>query len=225
MIEGILGRKLGMSQLFLENGTVAPVTVIEAGPVYVTQIKTRAKDGYSAVQVGFGQARKLTSPEKGHLKKLPALKHLREFKVADEASLQVGQKIDASLFKTGEKVDVTGISKGKGFAGVVKRHGFAGGPKTHGQSDRLRAPGSVGSGTTPGRVLKGLRMAGHLGNRRVTVQNLVVVRVEPERNLIFVRGAVPGSDEGLVMIRRAIKQTASQAKQAAAQAKQAAGKA
>lgn len=218
MIEGILGRKLGMSQLFLENGTVAPVTVIEAGPVYVTQIKTADKDGYAAVQVGFGQSKKLNAPEKGHLKKLPGLKHLREFKATDAAGLQVGQKFDASMFKVGQRVDVTGISKGKGFAGVVKRHGFAGGPKTHGQSDRERAPGSVGSGTTPGRVLKGLRMAGHMGNRRVTTQNLVVVRVEPERNLLFVRGAVPGSDEGLVMVRHAVKRTAAEAKQAASKA-------
>ena len=202
MIEGILGRKLGMSQLFLENGTVAPVTVIEAGPVYVTQIRTPEKDGYAAVQVGFGQAKKLNAPEKGHLKKLPPLKHLREFKPTDEAALQVGQKIDASMFKVGERVDVSGVSKGKGFAGVVKRHGFAGGPKTHGQSDRERAPGSVGSGTTPGRVVKGVRMAGHMGNRSVTVQNLVVVRVELERNLLFVRGAVPGPTGGLVVVKK-----------------------
>src|SRR3990170_4121870 len=129
MIEGILGRKLGMSQLFLENGTVAPVTIIEAGPVYVTHIRTPDKDGYAAVQVGFCETKKLNAPEKGHLKKLPPLKHLREFKATDEAALQVGQKIDASMFKVGERVDVSGVSKGKGFAGVVKRHGFAGGPK------------------------------------------------------------------------------------------------
>lgn len=191
--------------MFGEQGVAVPATVIEAGPCYVTQVRTAARDGYEAVQLGFETARRLSSAEKGHLKGLPALRTLREFKASDMAQVQVGQKVDVGLFKAGDIVDVTGSSKGRGFAGVVKRHGFRGGPKTHGQSDRHRAPGSVGSTTTPGRVLKGLRMAGRMGNQRVTVQNLAVLQVDPERNLLLVRGSVPGPKDGLLVIKVARK--------------------
>ncbi len=205
MVEGILGRKVGMTQIFDATGLAVPVTAIEAGPCYVTQLRTLEKDGYEAVQLGFGHAKRLNEPEKGHLKKLPPLRYLREVRAADLSQLQVGQKIDVGLFKPGERVDVTGTSKGKGFAGVVKRHHFSGGPRTHGQSDRERAPGSVGATTTPGRVFKGLRMAGRMGHERVTVQNLEVVRVDPASNLLLVRGAVPGPNNTLLLIRRGVK--------------------
>jgi len=202
MVEGLIGRKIGMTQVFGQDGRVEPVTAIEAGPCFVTQVKKREKEGYDAVQLGFGPAKRLNSPEKGHLKKVGLLQHLREFKASDIDSLQVGQKVDVSMFKPGDLVDITGTSKGKGFAGVVKRHHFAGGPKTHGQSDRHRAPGSIGSTTRPGRVFKGLRMAGHMGNERVIVRHLKVVRADAERNLLLVRGAVPGARNGLVIIRK-----------------------
>ncbi len=206
MVQGILGRKRGTTQIFGEQGVAIPATVIEAGPCYITQIRTAARDGYEAVQLGYETAKRLNSPERGHLAKgLPLLRHLREFKASDINSLQVGQKVDASIFSAGDVVDVSGISKGRGFAGVVKRHGFRGGPKTHGQSDRHRAPGSVGSTTTPGRVLKGLRMAGRMGNQRVTVQNLAVLQVDPERNLLLVRGSVPGPKNGLLLVKIARK--------------------
>ncbi|MCL4459406.1 MAG: 50S ribosomal protein L3 [Chloroflexi bacterium] len=205
MVEGILGRKVGMTRISDPTGIVMPVTVIEAGPCYVTQIKTVAKDGYEAVQLGFAAAKRLNKPERGHLKKLLVLRHLREIKAKDIEPLQIGQKIDVGIFKAGELVDITGISKGKGFAGVVKRHHFAGGPKTHGQSDRHRAPGSIGATTTPGRVLKGTRMAGRMGHRRVTVQNLQVVQADPERNLLLVKGAVPGARNSLLLVKRARK--------------------
>jgi len=181
-----------MTQLFNEAGEVVQVTVLEAGPCYVTQIKTMARDGYNAIQIGFGQAKRLNRPERGHLGDCPMLRHLREVRTDDVDRYQVGQVIDAGLFEPGERVDVTGVSKGRGFAGAVKRHGFRGGPKTRGQSDRQRAVGSIGSGTTPGRVFKGMRGPGHMGNRRVTAQNLRVEMVDPERNLLAVRGAVPG---------------------------------
>jgi len=202
MIEGIIGRKIGMTQVFGEDGKVAPVTAIEVGPCFVTQIKRAEKEGYDAVQLGFGEAKRLNSPQKGHLKKVGMLKHLREFEASDIASIQVGQRVDVSIFKPGDLVDVTGISKGKGFAGVVKRHHFAGGPKTHGQSDRHRAPGSIGATTTPGRVFKGLRMAGHMGNERVTVRHLRVIEADAERNLLLVRGAVPGARNRLITIKK-----------------------
>lgn len=204
MINGIIGRKVGMTQIFRPDGTVVPVSVIQAGPVTVTQVKHVGKDGYDAVQVGFGEAKKLNEPEKGHLKKVGAFRHLREFKAQGEPP-KIGDKIDVTLFEPGERVDVVGVSKGKGFAGVVKRHHFAGGPRTHGQSDRHRAPGSIGATTTPGRVLKGMRMAGHMGNERVTVQNLEVVSVDPDRNVLLIRGAVPGSPERLLEIRKSVK--------------------
>ena len=205
MIEGILGRKLGMSQVFIEDGTVEPVTVIEAGPCVVTQVKTTEKDGYQAVQLGFGHRKRLNSPQKGHLKGLGQFRYLREFRVRDASQVEVGQRVAVSLFQPGELVDVSGISKGKGFAGVVKRYGFAGGPTTHGQSDRHRAPGSIGACTTPGKVFKGKRMAGHMGNRRTTVQNLMVIRSDPERNILLLRGATAGARNSLLLIRKAVK--------------------
>jgi large subunit ribosomal protein L3 len=205
-MQGILGRKLGMIHYFSEDGSATGVTVIEAGPCFVTQIKTAKKDGYDAVQIGFEEVRKISSPEKGHLKETGRfLKHLREFRETAPEDLQVGQKIDVGIFSEGETVEITGTSKGKGFAGGVKRHGFSGGPKTHGQSDRLRAPGSVGGTTFPGRVFKGKRMAGHMGSRRITAQGLKVVKADTERNLLLVKGAVPGSREGLVIIRKSRK--------------------
>jgi large subunit ribosomal protein L3 len=262
MLSGLLGRKVGMTQVFGPNGTVIPVTVIEAGPCVVTQIKTKAQDGYEAVQIGFEQAytKNVTRPELGHLgQKLPLLKAQRKrlqeyqrehgkksseaeeeatteqsdkqiakllkvqnrqrrpgpelgpFKVLREVgvqlgtsleALELGETFDASLFKVGESVDIVGTSKGKGFQGGVKRHGFSGGPKTHGQSDRLRAPGSIGSGTTPGRVLKGTHMAGHMGSERVTLKKLRVIKADPERNLLLVKGSVPGANGGLLMIKK-----------------------
>ena len=272
MLSGLLGRKVGMTQVFGENGTAIPVTVIEAGPCIITQIKTTARDGYEAVQIGFEQARlkSVTRPELGHLgHSLPLLKAQRKrlqtyqqqqrgkkvkgeeaeekeqtetasaeskkdkqiekllkvqqnrqrrpgpelgpFRVLREVALQegaalenleLGSKIDASLFVAGESVDIVGTSKGKGFQGGVKRHGFRGGPKTHGQSDRTRAPGSIGSGTTPGRVLKGTRMAGRMGNERVTAKKLEVIQADPERNLLLVKGSVPGANGSLLVIKK-----------------------
>src|SRR5256886_752901 len=272
MLSGLLGRKVGMTQVFGENGTAIPVTVIEAGPCIITQIKTTARDGYEAVQIGLEQARlkSATRPGLGHLgHSLPLLKAQRKrlqtyqqqqrgkkvtgeeaegkeqtetasaegekdkqiekllkvqqnrqrrpgpelgpFRVLREVALQegtatesleLGLKIDAGLFEVGEAVDIVGTSKGKGFQGGVKRHGFRGGPKTHGQSDRTRAPGSIGSGTTPGRVLKGTRMAGHMGDARVTAKKLQVIQSDPERNLLVVKGSVPGATGGLLMIKK-----------------------
>jgi large subunit ribosomal protein L3 len=189
-----------MTQLFAEDGTIRSVTAIEAGPCTVTQVKTVAKEGYDAVQLAFGTAKRLNAPEKGHLGKLGLFKHLREFRVEDSSSIELGHRVDVSIFQPGDRVDVRGVSKGRGFAGTVKRHHFGGGPKTHGQSDRHRAPGSIGSGTTPGRVLKGLRMAGHMGHQTVTVKHLEVVTADPDRNLLFVEGAVPGARNGLLEI-------------------------
>jgi large subunit ribosomal protein L3 len=202
MIHGLLGRKLGMLQRFEPNGTVAAVTVLEAGPCRVTQVKTKDKDGYEAVQLGFGAAKRLTRPERGHLKGAENLKHLREFKVDDIGEVEIGQSIGADLFQVGDFVDVTASSKGRGFAGVVRRHGFHGGPKTHGQSDRHRAPGSIGSTTTPGRVLKGLKMAGQMGAKQVTVRGLRVMDVNPDRGVLLLQGGVPGPRTGLVTIQR-----------------------
>ncbi len=270
MLNALLGRKVGMTQVFGQNGSVTPVTVIEVGPCIVTQVKTLARDGYEAVQIGF-EPRTLkhaTRPVLGHLgHSLPMLKRQRKrlqtyqqaqrakarteesaenateaapekkdkqiekllkvqenrqrrpgpelgpFKVLREVPLQqgvapetleLGKQFDVSLFKEGESVDVIGTSKGKGFQGGVKRHGFKGGPKTHGQSDRTRAPGSIGSGTTPGRVLKGTRMAGHMGDERVTVKKLRVIQADAERNLLVVKGSVPGANGGVLMIRKQV---------------------
>jgi large subunit ribosomal protein L3 len=264
MLNALLGRKIGMTQVFGANGTVIPVTVIEVGPCVVTQVKTVARDGYEAVQIGFEQQatnKHSTRPELGHLgHSLPLLKAQRKrlqthqqqtktqegaaeegteaakpdkqvrkllkvqqnrqrrpgpelgpFKVLREVGLQdgttsdkiqLGTQFDTSIFSNGESVDIVGTSKGKGFQGGVKRHGFSGGPKTHGQSDRQRAPGSIGSGTTPGRVLKGTRMAGRMGNARVTAKKLEVIQSDPERNLLLVKGSVPGANGGLLTIKK-----------------------
>jgi len=267
MLNALLGRKVGMTQVFGPNGIVIPVTVIEAGPCVVTQIKTTARDGYEAVQIGFEHVstKNVTRPVLGHLgHRLPLLRGQRRtlqtyqqqqrssgegegeqeksepkqskqirkllkvqenrqrrpgpelgpFRVLREVDLQKGAEIgnielgsqfDVGLFRDGESVDVIGTSKGKGFQGVMKRHGFGGGPRTHGQSDRSRAPGSIGSGTTPGRVLKGTRMAGRMGNARVTAKKLEVIQSDPERNLLLVKGSVPGANGGLLMIRKHVK--------------------
>jgi large subunit ribosomal protein L3 len=205
-IEGLLGRKLGMTQVFDENGRVRAVTVIEAGPVVVTQVKTDDKDGYSALQVGYGERKRSNKPMRGHVKKLGDFRMLREFRLRGDGEHNVGDKIGVELFEEGDLVDVTGTSRGRGFAGGVRRWHFRGGPKTHGQSDRHRAPGSIGAGTTPGRVLKGQKMAGHMGASRVTAKNLRVVRRDEGRGLLLVEGSVPGATNGTVRIRHAKKQ-------------------
>ena len=202
MLRGYLGKKIGMSRVFREDGRVVPVTMIQAGPCSVTQIKTSESDGYEAIQLGFDPVKKLNKPEAGHLKGGSPVRHLREVKADDVGEFELGQQISVDIFEPGELVDVIGKSKGRGFAGVMKRHGFGGGPRTHGQSDRARAPGSIGGGTTPGKVFKGLKMAGHMGNARITVKNLEVVQVDPDRNLLFLKGGVPGAPNGLLMIRR-----------------------
>lgn len=211
MFKGLLGKKIGMTQIFDEEGKAIPVTIIEAGPCYVTQIRLPERDGYSAIQLGYAEVkpRRLSGGQLGHLKReginLPPLRYLREFRTK-APDLKEGDQVTVDAFSVGEHVDVVGTSKGKGFQGGVKRYHFAGGPKTHGQSDRLRAPGSRSSGTTPGRVFKGSRGPGHMGNELVTSQHLKVVLVDAERNLIGVRGAVPGPRGGLVVIREARKQ-------------------
>jgi large subunit ribosomal protein L3 len=207
-MKGIIGKKVGMTQVFDERGNVIPVTVIQAGPCYVTQIRTADRDGYVAVQLGFSETkpRRLTQGQLGHLRRnnLPALRHLREFRLrSGDVDVEEGQQIKADVFNTGERVDVIGVSKGRGFAGTVKRYHFGRGPKTHGQSDRERAPGSIGAGSTPGRTIKGLHMSGRMGNERVTMENLEVVVVDAERNLIAVRGSVPGARGGIVLIKPA----------------------
>ena len=192
-----------MAQVFREDGLVVPVTVVRAGPCTITQIRTMDKDGYEAAQLGLGEAKRLNRAERGHLRRAGVFsQYLREFAVDDINPLRVGQQITVEMFQSGQRVDVVGTSKGKGFQGGMKRHGFRGGPRTRGQSDRARAPGSIGGGTTPGRVYKGKKMAGHMGNVRVTAQNVEVVQVDPVRNLIMIKGGLPGSNNGLVMIRR-----------------------
>jgi large subunit ribosomal protein L3 len=206
MIQGLIGRKLGMTQIFDDAGVVHPVTVVETGPCVVTQLRTTEKDGYEAVQLGFGVSKRLNRPEQGHRRESGYMsRSLREVKADNLSDHTVGEVIRADTFSDGEIVDITGTSKGRGFQGGVKRHGFAGGPKTHGQSDRHRAPGSIGSSATPGRVFKGLKMAGHMGHERVTVQNLQVMRVDTERNLLLIKGSVPGPRNGELIIRRAVK--------------------
>ena len=210
MLKGLIGKKIGMTQIFDENGAAIPVTVIEAGPCYITRVRTVDSDGYSAVQMGFGEVKpkRLTGGQLGHLKRnnlsLPPLRFLREFRVKT-VEVNEGDKLSVDVFVVGDRVDIVGSSKGRGFAGAVKRYHFRGGPKTHGQSDRHRAPGSRGSGTTPGRTYKGARGPGHMGDERVTAQNLKVVLLDPDRNLIGVRGSVPGSRGGLVLIKEARK--------------------
>jgi len=208
-MKGIIGRKVGMTQVFDETGAVIPVTVIEAGPCYVTQIKTEETDGYTAIQLGFEdvEPRKLNLPQRGHLQRVGRnLRTLREFRISDPSEYEVGQRIRADVFRPGQRVDVIGTSKGRGFAGVIKRHGFHRQAKTHGQTDRTRAPGAIGACTWPGRVWKGKKMPGHMGNVRKTVQNLVVVETDPERNLILVMGGVPGPRGGLVLVQEGRKQ-------------------
>ncbi len=221
-MKGLLGLKLGMSQIFSEDGMVTPVTIIQAGPCFVTQIKDVDSDGYSSVQLGFGEAKesRLSNGQKGHLgllskdKKhpqrkanigIPALRYLREFRTSKTSEYDMGQQLTVEQFETGERVDVSGVTKGKGFAGVVKRYGFAGGMKTHGQSDRWRAPGSVGATSGTAHVFKGKKMPGRMGGERYTSQNLEVMSVDAERNLIAVKGAVPGHKGSVVVIRDAAK--------------------
>ncbi|MCL4871932.1 MAG: 50S ribosomal protein L3 [Anaerolineae bacterium] len=222
MMKSLIGVKVGMTQVIDDKGVVTPVTVIQAGPCYVTQVKTTAGDGYEAIQVGFGETkvRRLTKGEQGHLGLLKTdkkhsrrkksadikpVKHLREFRTKSAADYKVGQVLTVEQFQVGENVDVTGQSKGKGFAGGVKRYGFRGGPKTHGQSDRHRAPGSIGSNSGIAHTFKGLHMAGHMGDERHTSQSLEVMRIDPERHLIAVKGSVAGTKGGLVIIRDAAK--------------------
>jgi large subunit ribosomal protein L3 len=205
MIKGFLGKKLGMSQVFREDGIVVGVTIIEAGPCLVTQVKTNANDGYEAVQLGFGEVKRRNKPLTGHYRKSRLCRHLKEVKADSVDEFQVGQRLSVDVFQPGEIVDVIGHSKGRGFSGVMKRHGFGGGPRTHGQSDRSRAPGSIGGGTTPGRVFKGMKMAGHMGNRQVTVKGLEVIQVDPDRNLLLLKGGVPGWPNALLEIRRTSK--------------------
>jgi large subunit ribosomal protein L3 len=210
MFPGIIGKKIGMTQLFQESGETVAVTAIQAGPSVVTQIKSQDKDGYDAIQVGFIENKvkqsRLSSPEKGHLRGLENVRYLREFKTDPDfigiSSVKRGDKVDVGFLKHGDLINVTGLSKGRGFAGVVKRYHFAGGPKTHGQTDRHRAPGSIGATTFPGRVFKGKRMAGHMGNRRVTARNLEVIQADPERNLLLVKGAIPGANGELLVIEK-----------------------
>jgi large subunit ribosomal protein L3 len=199
-MEAILGRKLGMTQVFSANGEARGVTVVEAGPCVVVQIKTQANDGYEAIQIGFGTRKRINKPLAGHMKRQGQFRFLREIRVDDTNGYEIGQKLGPEMFEEGDIVDVVGKSKGKGFAGGVKMHHFAGGPKTHGQSDRHRAPGSIGSGTTPGRVRKGLRMATHMGDKRVTVKNLRVFESNLARGVLLIEGAVPGAVNGLVRI-------------------------
>lgn len=221
-MKALLGYKVGMTQLIQEDGKAVPVTIVEAGPCFVTQVKTNDSDGYEAVQIGFGETkeRRLTRGQLGHLGRLkkddkhprrkanngiPGVRHLREVRTKTVADYEVGQALTVEQFNAGERVDISGKTKGRGFTGVVKRHGFRGGPKTHGQSDRWRAPGSIGATSGMSRVIKGMRMAGRSGNENMTSQNLEVVRIDADKNLIAVKGSVPGAKGGLVLIRDARK--------------------
>jgi large subunit ribosomal protein L3 len=199
-MKGIIGKKIGMTQTFSEKGDVQPVTLVEAGPCVITQIKTETNDGYNAVQIGFETLKRANKPISGHLQRTGNYKYLREIRVETLDELQVGQLLNVEMFDVGERIRVTANSKGRGFAGGMKRHGFHGGPKTHGQSDRWRAPGSIGAGSTPGRVFKGKRMAGHFGDEAITTRGLEVVFVDLEKNLLAIKGAVPGASNGLVLI-------------------------
>ncbi len=206
MFPAIIGRKIGMTQLFQESGQAVAVTAVQAGPSVVTQIKSKERDGYDAIQVGFIENKvrqsRLSSAENGHLQGLENVRYIREFRTDDISSVKRGDRVDVGFLKQGDLINVTGFSKGRGFAGVVKRYHFAGGPKTHGQTDRHRAPGSIGATTFPGRVLKGKRMAGHMGNRRVKARNLEIIQVNAENNLLLVKGAVPGATGGLLIIEK-----------------------
>jgi len=211
-IESIIGKKIGMTQLFDEKGEVHGVTVVEAGPCTVVQVKSAESDGYAALQLGFGAAKRVNQPMKGHLKGLGDFRYLREVRVDDPSQWKTGQKVGAELFEAGDQVDVTGVSKGRGFAGGVRRWGFRGGPRTHGQSDRLRAPGSIGPGNSPGHVVKGLHMAGHMGDARITVRNLRVIESDPAKGILFIEGAVPGGKNGILRIRLSAKTVRARAK-------------
>lgn len=209
--KGVLGEKLGMTQVFDDEGRIVPVTVVQAGPCVVTQIRSPEKDGYSAVQLGFGQIdpRKVNKPRAGHFEKagVTPRRYLVELRTDDATEYELGQEITADVFEAGQKIDVTGTSKGKGTAGVMKRHGFHGLGASHGTQRKHRSPGSIGGCATPGRVFKGLRMAGRHGNARTTVQNLTVHAVDAEKNLLLIKGAVPGPNGGVVLVRDAVKGT------------------
>ncbi len=200
---GLIGRKVGMTQIFQPDGTMIAVSVVQITPNTVTRLRTPDRDGYTAIQLGHGERKKLTKPLAGQLKDLPRVKTIREFRLDSADEFSVGQQLTVGeIFAAGDIVDVTGVSKGQGFAGTVKRHNFSRGPKTHG-SDNYRRPGSIGPGTTPGRVYRGLKMGGHMGHERVTIKKLRVVRVDPERNLILVKGTVPGAPGALTFVRKA----------------------
>jgi large subunit ribosomal protein L3 len=200
---GLIGRKVGMTQVFQADGTMVPVSVVMISPNTVTRLRTSDRDGYTAVQLGAGERRRVTKPVAGQLKDLPRVATIREFRLDSVDDYEVGQQLAVSdVFAVGDLVDITGISRGQGFAGTVKRHHFKRGPKTHG-SDNYRKPGSIGPGTTPGRVYKGLRMGGHMGNERVTIKKVRVVRVDPERNLLLLKGTVPGAPGALTFVRKA----------------------
>jgi len=199
---GVIGRKVGMTQVFLPDGSMVPVSVVAVEPNLVTAVRTPERDGYAAVQLGTEERKRLSKPRLGHLKELPHLGTLREFRVEDVSDYAIGQVLDVGLFEAGELVHVSGVTKGKGFAGTVKRHGFGRGPETHG-SDSHRQPGSIGQGTTPGRVWKGKKMAGHMGGGRTTVQKLEIVKSDPERKVLLIRGSLPGASNGLVLVRKA----------------------
>lgn len=227
-MKGIIGRKVGMTQIFDENGHAVPVTVIQAGPCYVTQIRTLERDGYKAIQLGYDElpqkrngSSRLNKPRQGHLRRnelvekeinLPDLRVLREFRISNSEDIGVeeGSTVTVDVFESGDVVDIVGTSKGRGFAGTIKRHNFNRQPKTHGQSDRERAPGSIGNSATPGRTFKGTRMGGRMGNERVTIQNLQVVVVDPENNLLAIKGSVPGARGGIVIVKQARKRQKSQ---------------
>jgi len=206
-MSGLLGKKVGMARIFDDMGNIVPVTVIQAGPCYIVQLKTVESDGYRAMQLGFEEKKEknLSKPLIGHFKKSksPALRKLKEFKYMGGKDLKVGDTLTVEMFQPGEEVQVKGLSKGRGFTGVVKRHGFRGGPKTHGQSDRLRAPGSIGQSSDPSRVYKGIKMAGRMGAKKVTVSSLQVVKVDIENNLLFIKGAVPGARNNYLEIYKA----------------------
>lgn len=209
-MKGLIGKKIGMTQVFDEKGNAIPVTVIQAGPCYVTQVREQDRDGYVAVQLGYGETKpaRLTQGQLGHLRRnnLPALRYLREFRIKEGvAEVTEGQEIKVDVFVTGEFVDVVGTSKGRGFAGAIKRHGFHRQKATHGQSDRERAPGSIGQRSFPGKTFRGQRMAGNMGNERVTIQNLEVMVVDVERNLLAVKGSIPGTNDGIVIIKPTVK--------------------
>ena len=212
MVDGILGKKVGMTQIFDESGTAIPVTVIEAGPCPIVQIKTVDGDGYQAVQLGFGHRKenKFNRPERGHFKKadVETCRYLKEFRADSLDGLSVGSQIDVGIFSSGEYVDVAGTSKGRGFAGVVKRWGFKGGRASHGSEQDLRRPGSIGASAYPSRVFKGKKMPGRLGGKRVTIQSLQVIQADTDRNLLVLKGAVPGPPNGLLMIKKSVKKPA-----------------